>query len=123
MNNIRKRFLLFLFGCITTRLFLVYLVKNIPQKYLPFLGIFGLAISVGMFYYFFSGTRKKGPETFQSEIWWNKLRPIHAVLYLLFALSAFCRYEKSWVFLMIDVVIGLIAFLIYHYRNGDFNKL
>ena len=123
LNNIQKRFLLFLFGCITARLFIVYLVKNVGTKYLPFLGIFGLAISAGLFYYFFSGTRKTGPETFHTEIWWNKLRPIHATLYLLFAISAFCSYEKSWIFLLIDVIIGLIAFLLYHYRNGDFSKL
>ena len=38
MNTIQKRFLLFLVGCIGTRLLLVYIAKNIDIKLLKYMG-------------------------------------------------------------------------------------
>jgi len=110
----RKRLLLFLIGCIGTRTALALLVKNIPSDYLPILGLGGLAISIGFMYFYLSGTRKTGPETFGDQIWWNKLRPIHASLYLLFAILAFQRSKYAWLPLFLDVLLGLTAFLCFH---------
>jgi hypothetical protein len=57
------------------------------------------------------------------KIWWNNLRPIHAILYILFAISAINKKSYSWIFLLIDVILGLTMFLYHHYSIGDFSKL
>lgn len=123
MNNIQKRFMLFLLGCIPTRLFLVYLAKNIPLNYLVILGYISLLPAIGFIYLFLSGTRKSGPETFGDKIWWNNLRPVHAIFYLLFSYNAINKVKDSWIYLLYDVIFGLISFLIYHYINNDFTAL
>lgn len=123
MNNIQKRFLLFLFGCIPTRLAITYLAKISPIEYLPILGYIALIPALGFIYLYFSGIRQSGPETFGDKIWWNNLRPIHAIFYLLFAYNAVNKVRTAWLYLMYDVIVGLSSFLIFHYKNNDFEKL
>jgi hypothetical protein len=123
MSNIQKRFLLFLFGCIPSRLALVYIAKNIPMDYLPILGFITLIMAVGFTYLFLSGARKSGPETFGDKIWWNNLRPIHALFYFIFSYYAINKIRSGWIYLLYDVIFGLISFLIFHYINNDFKKL
>ena len=123
MNNIQKRFLLFIFGCIGLRILFVVIAKNIDIKLLPYLGYLALIMAAGFIYIFVTGSRKTGMETFGAKIWWNDLRPLHALMYSLFAYNAINKNPNSWVFLLIDVIIGLISFLIFHYINGDFFKL
>ena len=74
-------------------------------------------------YLFLTGSRKTGVEVFGEKIWWNNLRPLHSILYFLFAYNAIKGNKNAWIYLLIDVVIGLISFLIFHYGNGDFSKL
>lgn len=50
MNNIQKCFLLFLFGCIPTRLAFVYVAKIISLKYLPTLGYLALIPAIEFIY-------------------------------------------------------------------------
>jgi hypothetical protein len=123
MNTVQKRFLLFLIGCIGTRSLFVYLAKNASKKYLMYLGYTALLPAIGFLYIYFTGERKTGPEVFGEKIWWNNLRPLHSVLYFIFAYNAINGNPMAWVYLLIDVVIGLISFLSFHYLNGDFKKL
>ena len=123
MNNIQKRFLLFLFGCIGTRSLLVYIAKTTNKTLLMFLGYLALLPAIGFFYLFFSGTRKTGAEVFGDKIWWNNLRPIHGLLYTLFAYNAIIGNNNSWIYLLVDVLLGLASFLIFHYYNGNFYKV
>lgn len=123
MNNIQKRFLLFLFGCIPTRLFITYLVKHTTGIYLKTMGYIAFIIAFSFLYLFVSGKRKTGIETFGDKIWWNGLRPVHATLYLLFAYGAIHGNKGAWKYLMYDVIIGLVAFLAFHLQNGDFEKI
>ena len=123
MNDLQKRILLFLFGCIGTRSLLVYIAKNIKETYLKYLGYLALIPATGFMYLFLSGKRKTGPEVFGDKIWWNKLRPLHSLLYFLFAYNAINGNRNAWKFLLLDVIIGLISFLSFHYFNGDFSKL
>ena len=120
MNDIQKRFLLFLIGCIGTRFLFVLIAKNAGPKYLPLLGYLALLPAIGFMYIFLTGSRKTGREVFGEKIWWNDLRPIHAILYFLFAYNAIIGNKQSWIYLLADVLIGLISFLIHHYVNGDF---
>jgi len=123
MNNFQKRFLLFIFGCIFVRTLFVIVAKNISLNYLPYLGYLALLPSIGFFYIYLTNSRQTGAEVFGDKIWWNDLRPIHGLLYALFAYNAINKNIYSWVYLLIDVIIGLISFLIFHYYNGDFKKL
>ncbi len=116
-----KRLLLFLIGCIGVRCMLAYSSKVMPVEYLPYLGLLTLSIGIGFIYIYLTGSRKAGPETFGENIWWNDLRPVHGSLYILFSLLAFQKSSYAWTVLALDVVIGLTAFLIYHYKNGDLN--
>lgn len=122
-NILKKRIFLFLFGCIVTRFILVILAKYSSDTVLHLLGVGALFISFGFIYIFITGTRKTGPETFGEKIWWNDYRPIHAFLYLLFAIMVFTKWKHyAWIVLLADVLIGLGAFLHYHQKNGDFQK-
>ena len=123
MNQIQKRFLLFLIGCIGMRTLFVFIAKNTSVSYLPYLGYLALLPAVGFIYIYLTGSRKTGQEVFGEKIWWNDLRPLHSLLYFLFAYNAIQRNKNSWVYLLIDVVFGLFSFLIFHYFNGDFEKL
>jgi hypothetical protein len=123
MNNIQKRFLLFLVGCMGVRFFFVYLAKNINIDYLPYMGYLSLIISFGFMFIFLTGSRKTGPEVNGEKIWWNNLRPIHSILYGLFAYLAITKNNKAWVVLLVDVLIGLFSFLTFHYNEGNFNKI
>lgn len=123
MNNIQKRFLLFIFGCISIRLLFVYIAKTVDKSYLPILGLLALIPAIGFFYIFFTKSRETGPEVFGEKIWWNNLRILHGLLYLIFAILAITRQSYAWIPLLIDVSIGLLSFLYFHYSNGNFNKL
>jgi hypothetical protein len=123
MNTIQKRFLLFLIGCIGTRTLFVYAAKNVDTTYLRYMGYLALLPAIGFFYIYFTGSRQTGAEVFGAKIWWNDLRPIHGLLYLLFAGTAIMGNKSAWMYLLVDVLIGLVSFLTFHYNNGDFIKL
>lgn len=123
MNNIQKRFLLFLIGCIGTRSLFVYIAKNAKPSFLPYLGYLALLPALGFTYIYMTDSRKTGTEVFGDKIWWNNLRPIHALLYTLFAYNSINQNPNSWVFLLIDVLLGLFSFLTYHYLHGNFSLL
>jgi hypothetical protein len=123
MNNFQKRFLLFIFGCILVRTLFVIIAKNINIKLLPYLGYLALIPSLGFFYIYLTNSRKTGAEVFGDKIWWNNLRPLHGILYGLFAYNAINKNPNSYIYLLIDVILGLTSFLIFHYYNGDFKKL
>jgi hypothetical protein len=123
MNQLKERILLFLIGCIGVRSLFVLIAKYIDTKYLPYLGYLALLPAIGFIYIFLTGSRKTGPETFGDKIWWNNLRPIHATLYILFAYNAIIGNKQAWIYLLVDVLIGLISFLVHHYLKGDFSHL
>ncbi len=124
MSPIQKRFLLFLIGCIGTRTLFVYVAKTVSKTYLAYMGYIALAIGFGFLYIYATGLRKTGAETFGDKIWWNDLRPVHGLLYLLFAYNAIIGNQSvSWKILLADVILGLFSFLWFHYKNGDFKKI
>lgn len=123
MNNIQKRFILFLFGCIGTRLLFVYIAKNVSLQVLPYLGYLALIPVLGWLYILFIKSRDTGLEVFGGKIWWNSIRPIHIALYSTFAYLAINKNKNSWIALLVDVGFGLGAFLHHHYISGNFNRL
>jgi hypothetical protein len=123
MNDMQKRFLLFLIGCIGIRSIFVLVAKYASTYYLQLLGYLALLPAMGFIYIYLTGSRQVGAEVFGEKIWWNNLRPIHASLYLLFAYNAIKGNTTAYQYLLIDVIFGLCAFLVFHYKNGDFKKV
>lgn len=123
MNIIQKRFALFLIGCIGTRSLFVYIAKNANATMLTYLGYLALLPAIGFAYIFLTGSRNTGPEVFGQQIWWNNLRPVHSLLYFLFAYNAINGNRNAWKFLFADVIIGLTSFFTFHIYNGDFSKI
>jgi hypothetical protein len=121
MDPLHKRFLLFLVGCIGSRSLFALSAKTIPLEYLPLLGYVAMLPLVGFLYIFITGSRKTGIEVGGGKIWWNWLRPVHALMYLLFAYNAIFKHADAWKYLAADVIIGLVAFLTYHTLHGDFD--
>ena len=115
MEKRTKRFLLFLIGCIGVRTALVVIAKNVNTQILKYMGYLLLLPAIGFFYIYFTGIRKTGPEVFGDKIWWNSLRPIHGILYLLFSYNALTGNHNAYIFLLVDVLFGLTSFLVYHF--------
>ena len=105
-----KRTVLFLFGCIALRFYLVWLAKTSKSDTLQVLGWLALLPAIGFSVIYTFNLRKTGPEVFGERIWWNSLRPIHALLYFCFAISAIKKKSWSYIFLLLDVLLGLTAF-------------
>ena len=123
MNHLQQRMLMFLIGCIGIRSLFVIIAKYVNTQYLKYMGYLALLPAIGFIYIYLTRSRKTGPETFGEKIWWNNLRPIHSMLYFLFAYNAINGNKQAWIYLLVDVLFGLISFLIHHYVNGDFFKL
>jgi len=109
--NIRKIIPLFV-ACMIARLTLAYLARVAPFRWLRIMGIVAIFPAIGFMYLFLSGARKTG--AFGQNIWWNPFRPIHAILYGLFAYFAIHGNRNAWIFLFVDAMVGLGGFLTHH---------
>lgn len=112
-----KRILIFLFGCILARTILALIAKNVNKENLKIMGYLAIPIGLAFMYLYFVGNDRADAQLEwlgDKKIWWNDLRPIHGTLYLLFAYHAINQKEYSWIFLLLDVVIGLLSWLIHH---------
>tara|TARA_R100001163_G_C5068510_1_gene209045 strand:+ start:17099 stop:17452 length:354 start_codon:yes stop_codon:yes gene_type:complete len=115
VTDLQKRFILFIFGCLGTRLYLVYLAKLNDPSISKLLIALSLIFSVGFITIYAFNLRKTGLETLGSPIWWNHLRPFHALTFGLYSYLTYINYEKSWIILLFDTIVGAISFFNYHY--------
>lgn len=115
MDTFHKRLLLFLVGCIGTRSLLVYIAKQSSIQTLKYIGYVTLIPTIGFVYIYLTGARQTGPEVFGAKIWWNNLRPIHALLYGLFSYNAIQGNTNAWIYLLIDVLFGFTSFMVHHF--------
>ena len=95
------------FYCIVMRFLIVYTAIVAPTNNI--LRLFSLVVGTGFMYYFLSGTRTTGPETFGKPIWWNHLRPIHSFNYLCYLVLSYIKPDVAYIPLLIDVMIGVYA--------------
>ena len=114
MNDLYKRFLFFLGLCIPSRFLISYILANVSQTHLKYIGLLLLLPVIGWSYIFLSKSRKTGAETLGAPIWWNYMRPLHAALYFIAALYALDGKSKAYLPIALDTIIGLFAFLHYH---------
>jgi len=115
MDTMTNRTLLFLIGCIGTRSLFVYIAKIISLDLLKYMGYLALLPAIGFIYIYITDSRQTGPEVFGDKIWWNNLRPIHGLLYSLFAYNAITGNKNAWIYLLVDVVFGMLMFLVHHF--------
>tara|TARA_Y100000389_G_scaffold202486_1_gene247905 strand:+ start:1695 stop:2042 length:348 start_codon:yes stop_codon:yes gene_type:complete len=114
-----NRQLTFLIGCLGARLLLALIAKNSSREFLNKLGYITLLISIGFMSIYMFDLRPSGFEA-GGKIWWNDLRPLHGVLYLLFSMYAIKgETEIAWIVLLYDVMIGFLAW----YLNNKNIKL
>lgn len=117
LSDLHKRFLLFLLACIPLRVLLVYLAAtrhDLLARHRLAVAALALMVGCGFLYLYVSGARPTGTETFGAKIWWNSLRPVHGFLYLYFAYLVLRREPDAYLPLLLDVTLGLTAFLWYH---------
>ena len=122
MKIIQKRLLLFLIGCIGTRALFAYLAKIANKYFLALMGYLAILPAIGFFYLFFTGSRKTGAEVFGQPIWWRKLRIIHGLFYLVFAILAIRKHKNAFLAILIDTILGLGFFIWHHYTAGNFSR-
>jgi len=105
----RQRIPLFLIGCIGLRLGIAEGARRSSLDVRKVISMFYIFAGFGMLYFYVTGTRQVGPETGGGPIWWDNIRPLHALLYGIFAAMAFSDYELSWIALYADVALGIVA--------------
>lgn len=76
------------------------------------LGYIALLPAIGFLLIYLLDLRKQGAETFGQPIWWDYLRPVHALFYFLFAYAAIVEKDvNAWKYLLVDVIVGLSGFI------------
>jgi len=108
------RIILFLTICVIVRTLLAIFAKMLNPEYLPIMGVATLLISMGFLYTFLFSKKKLG--AFGGNVWWNDMRLVHSIIYLIFSVCAIMKKSYSWVFLILDVFIGLCAFLFHYFK-------
>ena len=119
-----ERIATFLLACIGIRLsfaFLAYWIeKNKYNNLRILIGIIGLVMSLSFLFIYFFGSEAadRQLEIWKDEdrkVWWNKFRMIHGILYFFFALFALTYTDGSYIFLGVDVTLGLILWLLHQW--------
>lgn len=123
----KKRMIYFLFGCIGLRSLMAYVSYLYGNKLIglnlgldlkltwnKLFGLFTLIAGLGFLILYYGRMRLVAPETGGKKVWWNKIRHIHGILYLLFTASVFFSDKVSiapWKLLTTDVLVGLAFYL------------
>ena len=96
--------------CILLRLFVAYaafLSYNSVWRYM--LVAFFFAASFGFTYLYITKQRKRG--AFGQKIWWDFLRPIHAILLFVSGVLLSLKVKETYLVLLADVLMGPIVML------------
>lgn len=98
---------MFLVGCIPARLALVWIAARRPARWMAFPAA---AVALGLAVIHIKGLRPTGIETGGRPIWWDGVRPVHALMYALFAALVWEGDDRAWVPLALDVMLGIAVF-------------
>lgn len=97
--------------CIIVRLLFALFTKKYTNN--KIISLITFIMSLSFFILFFFDLRLNAPEA-NNITWWNSLRPIHGVLYLLFFMYYYKNYDFAWYFLLADTILGVIFFMSHH---------
>jgi hypothetical protein len=109
-----NRIVLFLGGCMVVRAAFALLAYKLPTQYLFWMAFPALTIAIGFLVLFLFRLRPTGREVNYERIWWDRLRPVHAMLYFGFAILALQHNRSAYLFLVADWILGLVAFTGFH---------
>lgn len=115
MNDLHKRWLMFLGFCIPSRYLIAYVLSKLSEAHLRIAGLVLLLPVLGFSYIYVTKSRMTGGETLGAPIWWDFIRPLHAGLYLVAALMALSGNSRAYIPILADTTLGLLAFLNYHF--------
>lgn len=96
--------------CILIRLSLAYgvaLVYRLPIRFIFI--VFYVVLAIGALYQYKVKKRKIG--AFNNKVWWDNLRPLHALLFLCVSIGLFYKYKYSYMFLIVDTFIGVLGYI------------
>lgn len=106
-----KRVVLFLVGCIGTRLLMAYIPQTLPKNALPIMGIAIAIMGLGFLYLWITNSRLNAQEA-GGKTWWAHLRLVHASLYIAAAIYLFKGDRSASIPLVIDVISGILFYFI-----------
>ena len=99
--------------CIFLRFLLTYLVfVTYNNNYRYILIIFYLSSALGLLYHYLNKKRKIG--AFNNTIWWDDLKPLHALLFISTCILLYIKNPYSYMLPFTDTIIGLIMYLLNH---------
>ena len=122
MNTLNKRFVYFLGLCIPARIILALIAKYLPLKYLQLMGLFTFIAGCWFIFAYIVKPYSYSKVITSTKVWWRDIRLIHGITYLLFSYLAINRNKKAWIVLLIDAIIGFLAFFTHHYIIGSFKS-
>ncbi len=97
------RFLMFLFGCVPARLFIIYMAG---QKITSLTTI----ISIGFLHEYLTFDAGKTPTgAFGGEIYWNNYRLLSSILYGTYTILQLNNYDRAWLLLLMDLGFGIFS--------------
>ena len=93
---------------------MVFYAKTASAQKLKYMGYVSLLPAFGFMYIYLTNSRTTGPETFGDKIWWNDLRPLHSILYFIFAFRAIYNIPNAYIPLALDLILGFVSFTYKH---------
>lgn len=95
--------------CIFVRLCLAYSVYYVQKPKIRYIfSLLYFILSIGALYQYIIKTRTFG--AFHNKVWWDSLRPIHALLFLFTSIGLFYKYKYSYMFLLLDTLISILGY-------------
>ena len=101
--------LLYILFCIPIRTLLIYLTYHKKE-----LNIIYILATIGFLIKFFNNNNNERG-FFNSLVWWNDLRFIHSIIYIIYLILIYKKYDKAYIILIIDLLIGIIGFINNYY--------
>lgn len=105
------RIIVFLTMCIGTRLMLAYISKGLSKQNLKLSSFVAVIVAISFITLYLFDLRKSGIEASNGIVWWNVFRPIHGILFLLYAIYAFKGEKNAYYVLLVDAFFGLFVWL------------
>ena len=105
---------LFLIGCIGTRTTISYIVKRFSNAHRLLITTLLVIPAIGFASIYLLGLRRTGGEVFGDKIWWDSLRPFHALMYFCAAVAVYLGEKNAYLLILLDTLVGLVAFCRFH---------
>ena len=97
--------------CLTVRFSLAYFSYVLPSVKVRQLSYLALLPIIGWLNIIFFSPRDSGIEVPNGKIWWQNMRPVHVLMYIIFFLLAQFKTNLAWIPLFIDPLIGIGAWI------------